>query len=103
MSRRVARGARTVDANGRAAIARALERGAPGDRDEFGELAGALRAGRRTARELEHELGHWKRRPFAPNTAATTHCRRCSKVICVDLSIGTAAHGPAATGHCTGG
>jgi len=71
--------------------------------DEFGELPSALRAGRRAAKELGHELGRWKRRPFAPETAATTHCMRCSKVICIDLSIGTEAHGPAATGECTGG
>ena len=96
---RVQRGARAVEHAGRLALARAAESGPP--RDEYGELATALREGRRKARDLGHELTKWKKRPYAPNTAATAYCRRCGAVAGVNLENASHATGAAVSKPCT--
>ena len=55
----------------------------------YRKLVTALRHGRAAAREL----GHWKRRPYAPNTAATAFCTHCSAAAVINLE-----NGPDATG-----
>ena len=74
---KVKRGARAVEKDGLRAIERALAAGTL-PADEYRELNTALRHGRATARALGHDLGRWKRRAYAPNTAATAFCTRCS-------------------------
>ena len=98
---RVKRGARAVEADGIKAINRALESGAPSD--EYDELATVLRAGREAALALGHRLGRWRRRVYAPNTAATVACQRCGAVAVVNLENGSQASGPAVTRRCTTG
>lgn len=98
---RVKRGARAVEADGIKAINRALESGPP--RDEYGEFERALRAGREAAAALGHRLGRWRRRVYAPNTAATVACQRCGAVAVVNLENASEASGPAVTRRCTAG
>ena len=92
------RGAQAVEQAGRAAIARAAVAGPP--KDEYGELADVLRAGRRAAADLGHKLGNWKRRVYAPDTAATAYCTRCRLAAAVNLDVKGAAIGPAVTVRC---
>ena len=90
---KVKRGARAVEKDGLRAIERPLAAGPPAD--EYRELATALRHARAAARQLGHNLGHWKRRPYAPNTAATAFCTHCSAAAVVNLDNGPDATGPA--------
>ena len=96
---KVKRGARAVEKDGLRAIERALAAGPPAD--EYRELNTALRHGRATARALGHDLGRWKRRTYAPNTAATAFCTRCSAAAVVNLENGPDATGPATREPCT--
>ena len=96
---KVKRGARAVEKDGLRAIERALAAGPPAD--EYRELNTALRHGRATARALGHDLGRWKRRAYAPNTAATAFCTRCSAAAVVNLENGPNATGPATREPCT--
>ena len=66
---KVKRGARAVEAAALKALERAKQSGPP--RDEYNELQGALKRGRAAASRLGHTLTRWKRRAYAPNTAAT--------------------------------
>ena len=95
---RVSRGAARVEAAGRQLIERAARTGPP--KDAFGELDRAKRRGRTRAEELGHTLRKWARRPYAPNTAATTYCRTCGATCAVNLEIGTEASGAAVTVPC---
>ena len=95
---RVKRGARAIEKDGLRAIERALAAGPPAD--EYHELNTALRRGRAAARELGHNLGRWKRRVYAPNTAATAFCTRCSAAAVVNLENGPDATGPAVREPC---
>lgn len=95
---RVKRGTRAVEADGLKAIHRALESGPPSD--EYGELARVLRDGRAAAVALGHQLGRWKRRVYAPNTAATAFCRRCSMAAAVNLENSSRPNGPAVSQSC---
>ncbi len=95
---RVKRGARAVEAEGRRSIERALQSGPP--RDEYGELRRTLREGRAVAARLGHVLTNWKRRVYAPNTAATAYCKRCRKAAGVNLEHSSTAYGPATTDPC---
>ena len=96
---RVKRGARAVAAAGERAIAEARDKGPP--TDEYGELGEVLKEGRASANALGHQLGHWKRRPYAPNTAADATCMECSAMAMVNLEIRSSAHGPAITTQCS--
>ena len=98
---RVKRGSRAVAAEGERLLARARERGAP--KDEYDELDEVLKEARADARALHHRLGHWKRRPYAPATAANAACMVCSAMAMVNLEIQSTAHGPAVTTECPGG
>jgi len=98
-TRTVKRGARAVEAAGQRIIAAALERGVP--KDEYGDLARVKREGHAAARALGHELTKWKRRAYAPNTAATAYCRLCRCPALIDLERSSAADGPALSQRCT--
>ena len=98
-TRTVKRGARAVEAAGQRIIAAALERGVP--QDEYGELAEVKREGRAAARTLGHDLTKWKRRVYAPQTAATAYCRGCGLPALIDLQRSSNADGPALSKRCT--
>ena len=74
---KVKRGARAVEAAALKAIERAQQSGPP--RDEYNELQGALKRGRAAAARLGHTLTRWKRRAYAPHTAATAFCKAVSR------------------------
>lgn len=95
---RVKRGARAVEKDGLRAIERALANGPP--QDQYQELQDALRRGRAAARAHGHDLGRWKRRVYAPNTAATAFCRLCRAAAVVNLETNSNATGPAITRPC---
>ena len=95
---RVKRGARAAEADARKAIERARLSGPP--RDEYNELQGALKRGRAGAAELGHALTRWKRRAYAPNTAAAAFCQRCRAAALVNLEHASHAYGPALTKPC---
>ena len=96
---KVKRGARAVEAAAREAIERAKRNGPP--RDEYNELQGALKRGRAAASRLGHILTRWKRRAYAPNTAATAFCKQCRVVALVNLDHASDAYGPALTNRCS--
>ena len=96
--RRVSRSVRAVAADGERAIARALQNGPA--KDEYEELKEVLKEARDNAKALGHRLGHWKRRPYAPNTAADATCLECGKRAMVNLEIGSHAHGDAVENRC---
>ena len=95
---KVTRGARAVEAEGVKAIEKARQAGAP--RDDYDELPDALKLGRAKAAKLGHTLGPWKRRVYAPDTAATAHCTRCQAPAIVNLEHSAAPRGPAVTECC---
>lgn len=95
---KVKRGARAVEAAALRAIERAKRSGPP--RDEYNELHGALKRGRVAASRLGHTLTRWKRRAYAPSTAATAFCRQCRAVALVNLDHASHAYGPALTNPC---
>ena len=97
---KVQRGAQAVERAGRDAIARAALAGPP--KDEYDELDSVLRDGRATAARLGHKLGKWKRRVYAPQTAATAYCTRCCLAAAVNLELRATAIGPAVTVRCGG-
>ena len=94
------RGARAVTADGLRMIARALEAGPP--RDRHGLMPRAMRAGRRAARANGHDLTHWKRKPYAPHTAAAAFCRHCGAHAAVDVTRSAEPTGTAINVRCTG-
>ena len=96
---KVKRGAPAVEAAALKAIERAQRSGPP--RDEYNELQGALKRGRAAASRLGHNLTRWKRRAYAPNTAATAFCRHCRAVALVNLEHASQAYGPALTNRCS--
>ena len=98
---KVKRGARAVEAAALKAIERAQQSGPP--RDEYNELPGALTRGRAAAlaSRLGHDLTRWKRRAYAPNTAATAFCRHCRATALVNLEHASDAYGPALTNRCS--
>ena len=96
---KVKRGARAVEAAGREAIERAKRSGPP--RDEYNELQGALKRGRAAASRLGHTLTRWKRRAYAPSTAATAFCKQCRAVALVNLDHASDAYGPAVSNPCS--
>ena len=96
---RVKRGARAVEAAALMAIERAQQSGPP--RDEYNELQGALKRGRAAASRLGHTLTRWKRRAYAPNTAATAFCKQCHATALVNLEHASDAYGPALTNRCS--
>ena len=93
------RGTRAVAAAGEQVLAKAREKGPPSD--EYGELDEVLREGRANAKALGHQLGHWKRRPYAPHTAAVATCGVCAAMAMVNLDIQSTAHGPAISKRCS--
>ena len=95
---KVTRGVRAVEADGQKVIARAIEAGPP--RDEYGELATALRSGRELAKEYGHRLSKWKRRRYAPNTTADARCLDCGAQALVNLEVSSRAEGPATHTRC---
>ena len=95
---KVQRGVQAVDRAGRDVIGRAAMKGPPAD--EYGELKVVLREGRAAAAALGHKLGNWKRRVYAPNTAATAYCTRCLLAAAVNLELEAKAIGPAVTVRC---
>ena len=96
---KVNRGARAVEAAALKAIERAKQSGPP--RDEYNELQGALKRGRAAASRLGHTLTRWKRRAYAPSTAATAFCKQCRAVALVNLEHASDAYGPALTNPCS--
>ena len=96
---KVKRGARAVEAAALKAIERAKQSGPP--RDEYNELQGALKRGRAAASRLGHALTRWKRRAYAPNTAATALCKGCRATALVNLEHASDAYGPALTNPCS--
>ena len=96
---KVQRGARAVGAAAFKAIERAKQSGPP--RDEFNELQGALKRGRAAASHLGHTLTRWKRRAYAPHTAAAAFCKQCRAPALVNLEHGSDAYGPALTSPCS--
>ena len=94
----VKRGTRTVAAAGERALAAAREKGPP--KDKHDELGNVLKEGNASARAHGHELGPWKRRPYAPYTAAVATCMNCSAMAMVNVEIRSSAHGPATTEQC---
>ena len=96
---KVKRGARAVEAAALKTIERAQQSGPP--RDEYNELQGALKRGRAAASRLGHNLTRWKRRAYAPNTAATAFCRHCRANALVNLEHASDAYGPALTNRCS--
>ena len=99
-----ARGLRLIVAEDQAAAAlkaieRAKQSGPP--RDEYNELQGALKRGRAAASRLGHTLTRWKRRAYAPNTAATAFCRQCRATALVNLEHASDAYGPALASPCS--
>lgn len=95
---RVKRGARAVEAAALKAIERARQSGPP--RDEYNELQGALKRGRAAASRLGHSLTRWKRRPYAPSTAAAAFCKHCRAAALVNLEHASDAYGPAIDKPC---
>ncbi len=96
---KVKRGARAVEAAALKAIERARQSGPP--RDDYNELQGALKRGRAAASRLGHTLTRWKRRAYAPHTAATAFCRVCGAAALVNLEHASDAYGPAITDFCS--
>ena len=96
---KVKRGARAVEGAAREAIEHAKRSGPP--RDEYNELQGALKRGRAAASRLGHSLTRWKRRAYAPHTAATAFCKQCRAVALVNLDHACDAYGPALTNRCS--
>ena len=70
-------------------------------RTEYNELQGALKRGRAAASRLGHTLTRWKRRAYAPNTAATAFCKQCRATALVNLEHASNAYGPAITKPCS--
>ena len=97
---KVKRGARAVETEGLRTIERAQRAGPP--RDEYNELQAALKRGRAAASSRGHTLTRWKRRPYAPATAATAFCRRCRAMAVIDLEKSSRAYGPAVESDCRG-
>ena len=95
---KVKRGARAVEAAALRAIERAQQGGPP--RDEYNELGDALKRGRAAASRLGHTLTRWKRRAYAPNTAAAAFCKQCRATAIVNLEYASDAYGPAITKPC---
>ena len=95
---RVKRGRQAVAADAQRVLARAREAGPP--KDEYGELPEVLRLGREAAAAQGHSLARWRRRPFAPQTAAATFCTMCGAVAIVDLDKSSSANGPAVQKPC---
>ncbi|MCY4600751.1 MAG: hypothetical protein OXF27_12635 [Acidobacteria bacterium] len=96
---KVTRGARAVETAALKALERARKRGPP--RDEYNELQGALKRGRAVASRLGHALTRWKRRPYAPHTAAAAFCKHCRAAALVNLEHASEAYGPAVTNPCS--
>ena len=96
---KVKRGARAVASAAIKAIERAKQNGPL--RDEYDELQGALKRGRAAASHMGHALTRWKRRAYAPSTAATAFCRQCRATALVNLDHASDAYGPAITNRCS--
>ena len=57
--------------------------------------------GARQLPRLGHALTRWKRRAYAPNTAATALCKGCRATALVNLEHASDAYGPAITKPCS--
>ena len=57
--------------------------------------------GRAAASRLGHTLTRWKRRAYAPSTAATAFCKQCRATALVNLEHASDAYGFALTKPCS--
>ena len=62
-----------------------------------GDRAREAKRGRAAASRLGHTLTRWKRRAYAPSTAATACCKKCRATALVNLEHASDAYGPALT------